>query len=320
MILKPFDANDPAHIASAVAIWNAACGEDLAITPCFVEFNTRAVTGAVQAGQIALRDDQPVGFVLTSALPNDPQTSPPEMGWVDAIAVTPSAQRQSVGSALLSWAEGWLCEQGCRAVRLGGSLRPFVAGYPVELANDSFFRQRGYSERIDGGAVWDAARDLIDYVPSRLPNHVEIRPVRPGEENALLQFLRREFPNRWRFEFEEFLRQNGRLSDYFLLVTERGIDGFAHLTLGDSLYPMDRFYPHRLPRPWGQLGPIGVIADARGKGFGGVLLDAALQHLRERGVCGCVIDWTGLVDFYAKFGFKPYRKYVILIKSALRND
>jgi predicted N-acetyltransferase YhbS len=72
---------------------------------------------------------------------------------------------------------------------------------------------------------------------------------------------------------------------------------------------------HRLPRPWGQLGPIGVSQDTRGKGYGGALLDAGLRYLRDQGVRGCVIDWTDLVDFYGKFGFKPYRKYQMLIKT-----
>jgi len=72
---------------------------------------------------------------------------------------------------------------------------------------------------------------------------------------------------------------------------------------------------HRLPKPWGQLGPIGVSKDARGKGYGGALLDAGLRYLRDQGVRGCVIDWTDLVDFYGKFGFKPYREYAILAKD-----
>ncbi len=63
-----------------------------------------------------------------------------------------------------------------------------------------------------------------------------------------------------------------------------------------------------------------VLDTTTPEGFGGALLDAALRHLSDRRVRGCVIDWTGLVDFYAKFGFKPYRQYVVLIKSALRND
>jgi predicted N-acetyltransferase YhbS len=264
---------------------------------------------------------------VSSALPNDPDASPPQVGWVDAIAVLGNHQRQGMGSALLTWAEEWLSAQGCTRFRLGGSLRPFVPGPPVELGNVAYFQKRGYAERIAGEQTWDVARDLRDYEPRAVSAGVlvgagvellhqhQIRSARPGDEDALLDFLLREFPNRWRYEFQEFLRQNGRISDYMILLTERGVDGFAHLTFEDSLYPMDRFYVHRLPRPWGQLGPIGVSADTRGKGYGAALLDAGLRHLRDKGVRGCVIDWTGLVDFYGRFGFKPYRRYAMLMKS-----
>ena len=131
----------------------------------------------------------------------------------------------------------------------------------------------------------------------------------------MMEFFDREFPNRWRYEFQEFLRERGRLSDYHLLITERGVDGFARLTFADSERPIDRFYMHRLPKPWGQLGPIGVSKDTRGKGYGGALLDGALGHLRDQGIRGCVIDWTSLADFYGKFGFKPYREYAMLSKG-----
>lgn len=87
MLLIPFDPLK--HIPALVSIWNAACGANLAITPRFVEYNTRPATSAIQAGRIAMRADTPVGFVLASALPNDPQTSPREAGWIDAIAVAP---------------------------------------------------------------------------------------------------------------------------------------------------------------------------------------------------------------------------------------
>ncbi len=320
MILKPFDANDPAHIAGAVAIWNAACGVDLALTPRFIEFNLQRATGAVQAGQLAIADDRLVGFVLASALPNDPQTSPPEMGWVDAIAVAPGFQRRGIGGELLAWAETWLREQGCTRARLGGSLRPFAPGLPTELQTDAFFRARGYAPRPNGEHVWDVARDLRDYVSTRPPSDAAIRPAQPNDETALLEFFAREFPNRWRFKFREFLRAGGRISDWMILTTPRRVDGFAKLCFENSVTPINRVYPWKLPRPWGQLGPIGVSADARGKGFGGALLDAALCHLRDGGVRGCVIDWTGLVDFYARFGFKPYREYLMLIKSKLQDD
>lgn len=312
MILRSFKPTDTPHLA---VIWNAACGPDLAITQRFVDYNARAPTGAIQAGQIAYINDTPIGFVLASALPNDPQTSPPQVGWIDAIAVLGNQQKRGIGSALLTWAEDWLRAQGCTRFRLGGSLHPFTPGYPTELGNANFFLKRGYTERTGGEPTWDVARDLSDYRITRPRADVTIRPAQPGEANALLEFFQREFPGRWRYEFVEFLRDGGRMSDYVVLLTARGIDGFARITLEDSERPLERFYLHRLPKPWGQLGPIGVSRDARGKGYGGALLDAGLSYLHAQGVRGCVIDWTGLVEFYGKFGFKPYRQYAMLVKG-----
>ncbi len=317
---QPLESANPVHLSAGVSIWNAACGADLAITSHFVVYNLQPMIGVVQAGQIAVRESRPVGFVLASALPGDRATSPPEVGWIDAIAVLPNAQRQGIGGELLAWAENRLREQGCTAARLGGSLCPFVAGYPTELGNEDFFSRRGYEPRAGSEQVWDVARDPSDYGTTRRLPGVTIRPAGTGDENTLdentlLEFFRREFPNRWRFEYEEFLRRGGRISDWIVLFSERGVDGFARLTLEDSIQPLERFYPQRLPRPWAQLGPIGVSAHLRGRGYGRALLDASLVHLRERGVRGCVIDWTDLIDFYARFGFKPYRKYAVLVKT-----
>jgi GNAT superfamily N-acetyltransferase len=319
MQLQPLDSANPIHLSTIVSIWNAACGHDLSITPRFAAYNLQPAMGAIHAGCLAVDHSANVGFVLCSALPGDPATSPPELGWMDAVAVLPEARGHGAGSQLVAWAEDWLRKKKCTRVRLGGSLRPFVAGYPVELGNEGFFRRRGFGARAGGEYVWDVARDLGDYAseigrPNISPVPV-IRPAQMGDEKALLEFLQREFPGRWRFKFERFLRSGGRLSDWMVLLSERGVDGFARLTFEDSLQPLERFHPQRLPRPWGQLGPIGVSKDRRGQGYGAALLDACLQHLRGRGVRGCVIDWTELLEFYAKFGFTPYRQYAVFVKT-----
>lgn len=325
MQLKPFKPDNPTHCATAAALWNAACGPELAITPAAVGFNTRPTTGAIQAGRLALVDTegaqsggQAAGFVLASAFPaGDPAVSPPELGWIDAIAVSPQFRRRGIGAALLAWAEGWLAEHGCARFRLGGSLRPFVPGLPAALGAEDYFRSRGYDHWPPGRRDWDVARSLHDYTsPASVRPGApgEVRSARPGEEDALLAFFQREFPGRWRFEFQEHLRGGGRISDYMILLTGHGIDGFCQLTFEDSLRPLDRFFMHGLPRPWGQLGPIGVSQARRGAGYGALVLDAGLRRLRDAGIKGCVIDWTSLVDFYGKFGFQPCRQYEMLMK------
>ena len=295
--------------ADSVCIWNAACGPDLNLTARFMDYNLRPATSASQMGRVALVGAEPVGFVLATAVTG----SPTGVGWVDALAVRPEHQRQGVGSLLLRWAENWLRDSNCRRARLGGSLRPFAPGLPVELGNAGFFERRGYAfQRHE----WDVARSLSDY-PSPLPasRPLETRPARAADVAALDDFLRRQFPGRWHFEFQEFLREGGRLADYFLAFSKDALAGFARLTFEDSERPIERFYLQRLPRPWGQLGPLGIAAEGRGKGLGAALVDAALRYLRQQGVNGCVIDWTDLLGFYAKFGFVPHRQYAIYMKA-----
>ncbi len=323
MLLQLFDPHQPTHIEAVAAVWNRACGDDLAITPAFAAFNTRPATGSVQAGWLAWDGDAAAGFVLASALPSDPATSPPEIGWIDALAVTPACQRRGLGAALLAQAEAWLVGQGCRAARLGGSLRPFAPGLPLELSSEPFFQQRGYRPRASDAVVWDVAADLAD-----LAAGVEalaggwLAAARERDDPALLAFLQREFPGRWRFEFEEFRRAGGQMSEYSLLWRREAgrapfVAGFCRIRRRwrRGVDPLERYYMHRLPAPWGQLGPVGVGRASQGQGWGRGLMEFSLARLAAYGVRGCVIDWTTLLDFYAQFGFRPLRGYRVLVKE-----
>lgn len=315
LTLDPFDAGEPAHIAAATNLWNAACGPALACSEQAIRFNTRPSNGAARQGRLARAGGEPVGFVVASAMLDDPTALEPGRGWIDALAVIPGSQGRGIGSALLAWAEAWLAEMRCTHVVLGASLRPFVPGVPVELGTEAFFRRRVYQPAPGTGYSWDLAHNLVGYTspPTALrATDVVVRPMEAGEEGELSTFLWREFPGRWRYEFEEFMREGGHPSDYLLLWSPQGVDGFCQVTTEDSVRPLDRFFPYALPRPWGQVGSIGVSKRSRGLGYGSAVVDGGLRRLRDRGVAGCVIDWTGLLDFYGKFGFTPYRKYAML--------
>ena len=306
---QTFDAGDPKHIHALTTLWNEACGPNLHISDRFVRYNVQPNKGGAQAGRLAFAGEQPPGFVFASTPEGGPAARTPRPGGVHAPAASPDRQRQGVGSALLAWAEQWLVEQGCQGCTVGASLRPFVPGVPLELATMPFFAKHGY---VENEIVCDMAADLSVYRQPATLRAIDgaVRPARRGDEPALVAFLQREFPGRWRYECEAFVRTaQARFADYMLLWTERGVDGFCVLTFEDSHQPIERFYPYQLPRPWGQLGSVGVSADRRGRGYGAALVDAGLRRLHDNGVNGCIIDWLVIVDFYARFGFTIHREY-----------
>jgi len=303
----------PAHTAGAIHVWNAASHANYLINERFFSYNAIPATGEVMEGRVALDHEETVGFVLACAVMNDPSMT---AGWVSAIAVHPSVQRQGIGSELLTWAEGWLKESGCKRIRLGGNLRPFLPGLPyVRGEHALFFEKHGYQSPPHQPYEYDIARSLKGYRPVYpKPPHADLSPMPPDDGHLLLDFLRDEYPGRWEFEAREFLKNGGRPSDFLLLRVNGQVHGFCRITLEDSERPIERFYPQRLPPPWGQFGPLGLSRAVRGQGLGGYLIDAAALHIRSLGVDGCVIDWTSLVELYGKFGFKVYNQYMSLFK------
>ncbi|MBI5713335.1 MAG: GNAT family N-acetyltransferase [Chloroflexi bacterium] len=271
-----------------------------------------------------MKDDRVIGFVLASAF------GMTKIGFVDAIAVQPLEQRKGIGSQLIAWAQEWLKAQGCERIRIGGSIRPFVAGLPTELKTESFFEKQSF-KRIS--TDWDVACKLRE-----TKGRGEIKEMRKmigaasdEDVSAMREFFGRAFPGRWQYEFEEFMRDGGRISDYLILKIENKVEGFIYLILKienkvegfiqlsfeeGSYRPINRFYMSRLPHPWGQAGPLGVSKEVRGKGYGAAIIDAGLQHLKDRGVDGCVIDWTSLTDLYGKFGFEKYREYAVMMADS----
>lgn len=316
----PLDPSNPGHIRAVVEIWNFACGEGLSISEQSVAFNLRPARGVTQQGWLAVEDNWAQGFVLASFIDGHPEVATPAQGWIDAIAVAPAAQRQGIGGRLLAGAERWLRQHGRTHIRIGGSLRPFAPGVPVELGVVPFFVRYGYTELDELGepqVTYDVAANLAQYrTPTGLRElPAAARPAQRGQEGQLLAFLAAEFPGRWYYEAEQFLHDDrGRISDYMLLWTEAGVQGACLLTFPDSVRPIERYYPYGLPRPWGQAGSIGVTASLRGSGYGSNLLDASLRRLHDNGINGCVIDWTNLLEFYGRFGFRPVRSYAMLSK------
>jgi len=260
---------------------------------------------------VAEASGQLVGFVATQVERRD--STPNPSGGIAIILVAPQMQQQGIGSTLHEAALSQLKQMGIRQVMLGGGgAARFWPGVPGNLPGArTFFESQGwkFSE-----TTYDLVRHLRDYqTPSAISQQmakeqVEIRAATADEVDEVLDFERREFPG-WMREFQpkalagdhtDFLiaRDQHRIVGTLLLFTPQSHHVSANLIwkalLGDDL---------------GGLGAVGVAASERGRGIGLALVAQASELLKSRGVGHSHIDWTGLISFYGRLGYAPWREY-----------
>lgn len=314
MNLKPLQRS---NTAAYVSLWNVAFPAPFHVDAALWDHATWRSPGFLaEDAAVAWQADAPVGLVVTkiwrsAALPGLDGS----VGSISGLAVHPPARRQGLGGHLLAWAEDRLRGQGVRRIVLGRDIQPLLCGVPQATGSLPFFLARDYQAT---GRVWDTERDLDGYAPhpdalaarQRLGRRLDIRPASHSDTPYLLAFLEREFPGRWHYEISQFLANGGPPQDVVIVCLDGAVQGFAHihppftthLTYGTN-------WRRALAQPAGGLGPIGVAQAVRGERLGLALLDGGLQVLAERGTRGCVIDWTTLLDFYAKVGFQPWIAY-----------
>ena len=113
-----------------------------------------------------------------------------------------------------------------------------------------------------------------------LPDGVNIRPARPYESHALLDFVREHFFAKWVSEVTVALSAQPAK----VLIAEEG-----GRCLGFACYDVTAR---------GVFGPTGVAPNERGRGIGKHLLMHTLHQLRHAGFAYAVIGQAGPVDFY----------------------
>lgn len=233
-------------------------------------------------------DGQAVGLLMVT-----PGSSAP---CIDALGVLPEYRRQGRASALL---EAGLAGQ--ETVFMGGSLSHFLPGIPAELEQSvDFFLKRGF-ETVERSV--DLAQDLA---PRQGPFETCDRDQVP----ALLAMLEREFPGRWSRDTHHRLGLEGNLEDVVILREGDQVLGFCHTWhAGNRWLGPSTYWVRHQPLAWGGLGPVGLAAASRGRGLGQRLLEESLNYLSHRQVERVVVDWTTLVDFYRRAGFKVCRSY-----------
>ncbi len=325
----------PEMVSGMIDAWNAALGEAFPMSEALFRQNASEdphfdPAGCWVASEPA--DRRVRGFCLAKVArePIGVDGLLEDRGWISVIAVHPAFQRRRLGTALLRKAEEFLRSRGRPRAVLGGDPGHFFPGIPVDVGRGrptsgthpvsaesaalAFFTAAGY--RLQGDA-YDLHRPLGNYrTPQRVnaalaaQTDVDVRPLRPGEEQSLLAFLDVAFPGRWRYTLGRFLAGGGDIGDVMGVLHRGAVLGFAHL-----FHPASRWigpsiaWTRRGRSRAGGLGPMGLAPTLRGRGLGLVLLDRSVRHLARLGVEEMIIDWTVLLDFYGRLGFVPWKHY-----------
>ena len=296
------------HLDSLVARWQEFYPERYWVDSTVFATNTIDNPTFDWGASLVLPDSE--GGILGFVAIKKPPTRFHKVGDPDAMHVSAIAFTEpSVGVDLFGTAKSMLKDRGISRLIFGTDSRHFFPGLPTDIPQlVDFLTIQGF-EFV--GEQIDLERDVADYELSKpLPDEVEFRPLLPSDHDSLVNFLEAEFPGRWKYDTLWKIEKEGRYDFVFGLIHERRIKGFAILQdethkcpIGGAVWRSD------LGENWGSLGPIGVSASSRGLGWGGALLGASLDHLRQLGCRRTIIDWTTLEEFYGKHGFAATRHY-----------
>jgi beta-N-acetylhexosaminidase len=305
--IRPYRSTD---FDVVYALWQSALATNWPLTP---QFLARMVSGQPndQEGDhfVAEHDGRVIGFIAT-------QTDTSEKaGGIPLMLVAPGHQRQGIGTMLHTTAIERLRTQGVEKLSLGhGGGDYFWPGVPLNLPGAvDFFQSCGW--RFPETA-YDLTRDLGNYQtpPGLLERvtrqNIDLRPCSPDEAAAVVEFEQRVFPY-WA-KYYQMTADSGRPADILaawdgttvvgsLLMSKADLDGASsdavwHSVLGDDM---------------GTIAAVGVDDSRQGQGIGIALVARASEILQARGVRQCLIGWTGLLDFYDKLGYTPWRAYAM---------
>jgi ribosomal protein S18 acetylase RimI-like enzyme len=258
---------------------------------------------------IALENDCVLGFLLATKrkFPYLERGLEPARGWINVMFVDQTHRRKGIGEALVKRGEEKLKTMGAQTVTLGAySPNYFFPGLDKENYNAAikFFDKMGYQA---GEESYSMCRDLHGYQLS----DETLNKLTKAEEAGfsfinfeykyaleLIQFAKNEFGGGWKRNVLISM-QNNTAEDCILLVLDKAgkVVGFSMRAIdGNSM----------------RFGPIGVKADLRSYGIGGILFDNMQLEMTKRGIYHLYFISTDDPGrrFYERHGVKVFRTFV----------
>ncbi len=267
---------------------------------------------------VALDENKIVGFILTKTWQElEWIPSYHSIGWISLFFVSSKYRKQGIGSQLLGLVEKQFKELGKEKIILGRETYNFLPGLPVDFINyKKWFVKRGFnvvSEDHDMIRYFTESKSLLP-----LPNTpYKIRLATLSDKEAIMQFFKRCFKGRWEYEAFKYFQNGGTGREFVIALDEEFVIAFCRI---NDQYSLESLYNRNWALRFKNLvgvGPLGVDPEYRNKKLGYLVTATAVNEALNRGCSACIIDWTGLVDFYHLFDFEVWKTYLNLEKKII---
>lgn len=292
-----------------LSLWNSEVGFIYPIAE--EEFVSRVLENKyLFSSYIAYNKEKAVAFIVSKI---DIENF---LGWISLFYVSKKERCQGIGSSLLSRIEAEFKEKQIKKIKVGSDYGNFFPGIPCDFVNLScpWFEKHGYKMSRYTYDLVSKKSNIKTY--EVLDKGFIFKKATLKEKNGVLDLLK-TFSKRWYDEGLDAIKANDFENSYIIAVSKETEEVVAFLRCNKidlNKKPYNLTWHQRFECLTG-IGPLGVKESYRKLGLGKDIISYALKNLKESNSTDVLIDWTGLLEFYQKFGFEVWKSYIYTEKD-----
>ena len=260
---------------------------------------------------IAFDDKLVVGFIILKRFDDNTLVDYTNDLFISLFFVSKKYRKNGIGTKLFEYAESI---KGERKLVIGKEINNFFPGVPTDFDNltDVWLYNRGFiGTRYTHDLI---ARKPIKYeIVNKDVTYVYCDEARKEE---LINFCIKNNWKRWALEVKTYFETKGKNDDNAYIVGLLDNKIISFIRINDSSMDLSSYnilFKERFEK-LGGIGPLGVDRESRKTGLGKDIISKGIEALEQRKVSEIMIDWTGLMGLYYKFGFEVWKSYKYMEK------
>lgn len=313
LIFKKTSDINKIDLSNCLKLWNNEMGYVYPIS--FNAFNQNIIDYIDKDMMLCFDDNKVVGFILIKRFDDVTYVDYTNNLYISLFYVSKKYRKQGIGTKLFDFADEI---KGTRDLIIGKDINNFFPGVPTDFDNltDVWLEKRGFVGKR-------YTHDLITSNPKlyEIQNKdIEYTYCDESLKDELIEMIKRNNWMRWAVEAElYFENKTEKDNDAYIVGLYKGkIVSFSRINMYDmDLVSYNVMWKERF-ECLGGFGPLGVDKEFRNKKIGKDMITISLTKLKEKGAKNIILDWTGLMELYAKYNFEVWKSYKYMSKSSLK--